>query len=119
MKPNRNDLENCQIIEERDRILKKRVKGKDIDRRMSTERDQNAGSFDLKREPCMGPNEIHKRKKKNPILQEGEDSSGCYHYLPIELLDGTATRVVCAPKLNPKIGKIARSRKRKGMEYLR
>ena len=122
VKTNRNDQESCQNIEERDKIWKKRVK--DNDRKLSTERAQNKENFDfeLKSKIYMEPNEIHENPeyhtKKNSILQKGEDSSGCYHCLPIELLDGTTTRVICAPKLNPKIGKIA-SRKRKGLEYLR
>ena len=118
MKTNRNDLESCQNIEERDKIWKKRVK--DIDKKLSTEENFD---FELKSKIYMEPNEIPKNPehhtKKNSILQKGEDFSGCYHCLPIELLDGTTTKVICAPKLNPKIGKIARSRKRKGMEYLR
>ena len=92
---------------------------------MSTERAKNKENFDfeMKSKMYMEPYEILKnpdhQRKKNSILQKGEDSSGCYHCLPIELLDGTTTKVICAPKLNPKIGKIARSRKRKGREYLR
>ena len=57
--------------------------------------------------------------KKSSSLHSTEDSPGCYHSLPIEFLAGTAMGVTCAPKINPEIGKIATSNKRRGKKYLR
>ena len=57
--------------------------------------------------------------KKSSSLHSTEDSPGCYHSLPIEFLAGTAMGVTCALKINPEIGKIATSNKRRGKKYLR
>ena len=84
-------------IEETDKIWKEEDEG--IGKRMSA----------INQHPCNKSSSLHK----------SSDSLGCYHSLPIEFLAGTALSVTCAPKLNPEIGKIVTSNKRRGMKYLR
>ena len=122
-KEKKKDVNSYLNMEARDKIWD--VEDEGLDRKINIERvtsrvDSNS---EWSSKPVIGQGKVKQRSqhigKKSSSLQNTEDSSGCYHSLPMEVLNGNGLSVICAPKLNPEVGKIASSYKRTGRKYLR
>ena len=122
-KEKKKDVNSYLNMETRDNIWD--VEDEGLDKKINIEsvksRVDSNSEWSSKR--VMGQGKVKQRSEhignKSSSLQNTEDSSGCYHSLPIEVLDGNGLNVICAPRSNPEVGKIASSYKRTGRKYLR
>ena len=123
MEEKKKDDESDLNMGKRDKIWE--VGNEGLDRKINIESltSKVDSHSECSSKPVMGQGEVNQRYEqiciKSSSLKNTEDSPGCYHSLPIELLDGNSMGVKCAPKLNPEVGKIASSYKRRGRNYLR
>ena len=118
------DAESCLRIEERDRIWEGKAEEIGIKINIESILNKEDCKSNGKIKKVMGSDRLNQMSQehnsyKSLRLQSEENSSGCNHSLPIELLDESVMVVRCAPKLNPAVGKIARSLKKRGRKYLR